>query len=37
MNGKSLEKVEKASHIGIQRNSTLATIEENLKKIKKST
>jgi hypothetical protein len=39
MNGKSLEKVEKASHIGIQRNSrnsTLATIEENLKKSRRA-
>ena len=40
MNDKFLAKAEKAPHIGIQRdskNSTLATIEENLKKIKKST
>ena len=39
MNGKSLAKVEKAPHIGIQRdskNSTLATIEENLKKSRRS-
>ena len=35
INGKSLAKVEKTPHIGIQRdskNSTLATIEENLEK-----
>ena len=40
MNGQPLAKVEKTPHIGIQRdtkNSTLAAIAENLKKIKKST
>jgi hypothetical protein len=39
MNGKFLAKAEKTPHIGIQRyskNSTLATIEENLKKSRKA-